>query len=410
MSVVSIAIGIRRLGRLATIAGVAMLAACSAPATDDGHEASGALRGELVIVVGHDATEADARIDRVLRVDGSNDRVHLRFDTVPDDLQPRAHLRVWGRREGARFDVAHYEQVPGNEGSLSSPLLNAMPVSPSIATVLVDINQTGVTKTKEDLTRVFASRSNTGPLFSDKAPGLSMAQYYDAISYGAVRTTMDFFGPFPWSGNPCLNGDYDGLADAMRAKVGGDYDHYIFYYGAKQSCGPGWGIQGTAAKHLSDIWLNNITFASGPAEELGHNFGWPHTSSLKCAGTPMDDDLSKCTTKEYGDAYAVMGDGDNDAPAFEKWYAGYLSGCNAVRVRSSGTYTLLPIEKACNGIQALQIPMAKTTRTFTTPQGGGKKNPAKHFYLELREKIGMDSDMVPGVYVHVSDEVTVSDR
>ena len=56
--------------------------------------------------------------------------------------------------------------------------------------------------------------------------------------------------------------------------------------------------------------------------------------------------------------------------AWQKTYQGWTQGCNMVRVRSSGTFTLLPLELPCDGAQVLQIPMPKT-RMFMRSGGGG---------------------------------------
>ena len=62
----------------------------------------------------------------------------------------------------------------------------------------------------------------------------------------------------------------------------------------------------------------------------------------------------------------------------EKWYTQWLGGCNGVRVRASGTSTLLPVEIRCAGIQTLQIPMPKTTRSYWTEQSA-ETNYARYY-------------------------------
>ena len=42
---------------------------------------------------------------------------------------------------------------------------------------------------------------------------------------------------------------------------------------------------------------------------------------------------------------------------FQKAYQDWLTGCNVVKVTTSGTFTLFPLEKPCNGVQLLQIPV-----------------------------------------------------
>jgi MYXO-CTERM domain-containing protein len=117
-----------------------------------------------------------------------------------------------------------------------------------------------------------------------------------------------------------------------------------------------------------------------------------------------------CTTTEYGSAVSIMGNTSNGhMMAIEKWYAGWFKGCNAVRVRSSGTFNLLPIESACGGVQALQIPMPVTTRTFDTQQSNNA-SPARYYYLEYRNGTGLDTGMTPSVIVVASDDIAAPNR
>ena len=117
-----------------------------------------------------------------------------------------------------------------------------------------------------------------------------------------------------------------------------------------------------------------------------------------------------CTTTEYGSAVSIMGNTSNGhMMAIEKWYAGWFRGCNAVRVRSSGTFTLQPLENPCGGIQALQIPMPVTTRTFDTQQSNNP-SPARYYYLEYRNGTGLDTGMTPSVIVVASDDIAAPNR
>jgi hypothetical protein len=174
----------------------------------------------------------------------------------------------------------------------------------------------------------------------------------------------------------------------MRKKVPTGYDHYMWYFGSMvSSCDwSGIGSEGTAAQPETDAWFNQATDCGTLVQEVGHNNGWMHSSTLKCPGAPFADDpvAAKCTTNEYGNLYAPMGFGDcGHFVAQDKWYAGYFGGCNGVKVTSSGTFNLMPIETPCNGIQGLQIAMPKTTRTFTAEQDD-RPTALKNYYLELR--------------------------
>ena len=96
--------------------------------------------------------------------------------------------------------------------------------------------------------------------------------------------------------------------------------------------------------------------------------------------------------------------------AWQKQYQGWFGGCNGVRVTGSGTFTLLPFEQQCNGVQFLQIKMPKT-RPYNRPAGGGGGAGTDNldwYYLELRTPLDFDgtlgngtTSLSPRVLVHV---------
>ena len=142
-------------------------------------------------------------------------------------------------------------------------------------------------------------------------------------------------------------------------------------------------------------------------QEPGHNFGMQHSSSMDC-GTEVFPDApdGTCTHSEYGDRYDPMGGGCRHMNGWQKTYNGWTQACNMVRVRSTGTFTLLPLELPCDGAQVIQIPMPKA-RPFAHSGGGG--SPATdmltHYYLELRTKRGVDASLTTSVLVHVSGDI-----
>ena len=160
------------------------------------------------------------------------------------------------------------------------------------------------------------------------------------------------------------------MVDSMG---GGTFNHYLWYMGSRTSvCGwSGLGEVGTPTRPANDTWYNGSSSCVVMIQEPGHNLGMQHSSSMDCGTASFaDTPQGNCTHSEYGDPYDPMGGGCRHMNAWQKTYQGWTQGCNMVRVRSSGTFTLLPLELPCDGAQVLQIPMPKT-RMFMRSGGGG---------------------------------------
>jgi hypothetical protein len=129
-------------------------------------------------------------------------------------------------------------------------------------------------------------------------------------------------------------------------------------------------------------------------QEPGHNYGMQHSSSITCTGAPFLDNPASCTHSEYGDKFDTMGGGCRHMNAWQKLYQKWWGGCNAIRVRSSGTFNIYPTETPCNGVQAIQVvfPSGKR-RAWQTVN-------LTSYYLEYRASIGFDQGMTPQVLLH----------
>jgi MYXO-CTERM domain-containing protein len=335
------------------------------------------------------------------------EELSLWFSTDPG-LPAGTPLRIWGQRQGDRFRVDRFAAIEdGSTAQARSALIGAPAKSQTVAWVQMDVNGGGVNQTAAQANAlIFAN--NPGPVFGTAAGNRSVVQYYDEVSYGTMKLSGQVEGPIPFNGTACNN--FNPLAMDIVTKVsalGRTYDHYYLFWGSLQACGPGWGAQGTQTRPGKYVWLNNNgTFCTATGQEIGHNFGLMHASTMDCGTDIISNQTSSCTSNEYGNPMTVMGGGCRHLNAVEKWYSGYFGGCNAVRVRASGTFTLLPIETPCNGIQVLQIPFpaAAPARTTSTSQSNGNVT-VGFYYLELRSSIGLDTGMRTGVYVHVAQDI-----
>jgi MYXO-CTERM domain-containing protein len=401
---------IRSFGR-AFVGAVAVVTAlgCSpgpaapGPGGAAGEPAPGAVRGELVVFT---ATFDDGRVEEqhFLHTGGEpgEDR-RLLFATDPD-LPSGVLIDVWGSSVADGLAVQRYARVPGTdiEGQQQA-LINGDKVKPrSFAFVLVDIGG-GVPLTAQDATtRLFGTAVMNTP---------SVRQYYMEASYGRQDVAGAIFGPFTFTLNGCNTSN---LASTLRAMIPGTYDHYLWYFGTRTSaCGwSGLASGGMISRPARDTWYNGSTGCVVLVQEPGHNFGMRHSASMRCPGAVFADvPEGTCTHSEYGDSYDPMGRGCRHMNGAQKAYLGWFGKCNVLEVGTSGTYTLLPLELPCDGIQVLQIPMPKT-RPFFRSGGGGSSGITEltHYFVELRAPHGIDRGLAPQVQIRVSADIRMSSQ
>ena len=380
--------------------GLAGLAGCSEAPRSEGEAP---LEGKLEVIV---VEGPQGSTQYFLMPDDGSEPVELAFDTAPVSASG-TRVALGGAWEGERFRVARLEPVAkGAVAQTAEALSEAAPRMNTIAFVLVDYGD-GLNVTEAEAERFMYSTTQPGPQHGLGANERSVVQYYAETSFGRFTVGGSVEGPLSWTGGPACNGSGGSqLAQQLRGQIGTDYDHYIWYYGSEQpNCGYGWGSLGSWSNPSSNVWFNGDLFDGAITHEIGHNLGYQHASSIRCSGTPLANDPQTCQTTEYGSTVSVMGNLSNGhMMGIEKWYSSWFRGCNGVRVRSSGTFTLHPIETPCGGIQTLQVPMPVTTRTFDTEQSNGA-NPARFYYLEFRTSTGLDTGMTPAVIVHASDDI-----
>lgn len=123
----------------------------------------------------------------------------------------------------------------------------------------------------------------------------------------------------------------------------------------------------------TEVLLNGRLFRSLAVHELGHTLGLGHASRWNCPGTA-------CTIDEYGNGFSVMGGGDGDFNAYEKFRLDWLTGI--VRARGNATHAIGPIEGPTALPQALVVRTAASeywfeSRSVATPSfNGGPAQPA----------------------------------
>jgi hypothetical protein len=356
----------------------------------------GSLLGELGAYTSDDF-EGGSETRFVLRDRQGRERP-LIFNDAPD-IAPGTNVRVWGAETPEGFRVLRVLALEPEIVSVTSALRNAAPFpARAFAFVLVDLGGGVNTTADAAMGRLITAAD-------------SIRNYYLTDSFGTQDVTAQVFGPITYTINGCGTSQ---LATDLRPMIQGTFQHYLWYLGSRQTaCGwTGLASLGTPDKPSRDTWYNASTSCVVLVQEPGHNFGMQHSSSLACPGAPLADDPNTCVASEYGDPFDPMGGGCRHMNAWQKDYQGWFGGCNGVTVSSSGTFTLLPLEQRCDGVQFLKIPAPKT-RMFMRPAGGGGSASTEtfsHYYVELRT--GQDFDgilgnrtaLAPQVLIHIGGD------
>jgi len=386
------------------------IAACSGPMAgkdslpdlDDG-----SVRGELVDFVAR-FDDGTAVTTYFLRVNGDErDQRELVLERAPD-LAPMAKVKVWGVERDRRIVVNRIEPADPNDnldrGTWQQPLINPTPLAPTkLAMAVVDVGG-GTNITPDELNkRLFTNVDSTKAYYLQNSFGM-----HDLVGMVSPKTYT----------YPMTTCDTSGMASSLRATIDADVGQvsevYLWYFGSKVSACAWSGLSGG-----KDTFYNASSSCVVLVQEPGHSFGMSHSSSMACtdpasgAVVPIRDDLgagdaATCTHNEYGNRYDTMGGGCRHFNAYNKVYRTYFQKCNGVNVRTSGTFNLMPIEKPCNGIQTLQVPMPRARGFFRTGGGGSDGVTQLAYYtVELRAPIGFDSTLKPSVIINASPKWSV---
>ena len=221
-------------------------------------------------------------------------------------------------------------------------------------------------------------------VFGQPAP--SLADYYREVSFGKA-TFVGIKNPagdvFGWvtlntRSTTCDWPNWAKLARQAALKAGYPVDSYthILHIFAKTPC-TNFGASGLKADRYS--FFNGEMTIGTLIHEIGHNIGMGHANEAACTGA---DGVrlalgGTCVSKDYADEFDVMGVGSAGLGHINNFYKGrlgWLSTANKLSVSASGIYSVVPIETASSGVQALRI-----------PRGNGT-----FLYVEYRRPIGYD--------------------
>ena len=206
-------------------------------------------------------------------------------------------------------------------------------------------------------------------IFGDAATDpYSVAEYYRTQTYGQVQLQGDIFGSYAVSdANPgCHFGQWSSNAATQAAADGFDANNYqsVIYLFATGRCV----FAGVGQQPGSQVWINNLNRYT-IEHELGHTFGNPHASSLRChgAGGAVVTLSTSCDPyDEYGDPFDPMGSGGtavasvgyqavgHEMEPWRKLRIGSITTADTPTVNTPGTYHLAPLEHS-TGVRMLRL-------------------------------------------------------
>jgi MYXO-CTERM domain-containing protein len=407
----------RRVGAGAAALTLVVIGLGCAPENDDSGSADpSAVTGEFVTYVA-DFRDGHSEWWHAVRTSDGRE-VRLDFDTPPGvgtGTAVRIHGDpIGGAATGDRLHVRSMDVLPRHPigAAAGEPDTYAAPATDTYALVLVDLGNGVNVTTASGQTTLFAG----GP--TDK----SFANYYKEVSYGKYQVSGDVIGPFPYSMTDCSTNGTNGttgMYKAIEPMITGTYNHLIYYFNETSLCQfGGLGEEGSVSKPAKRTWMNGSLTCVVLMQEPGHNLGLMHANTMKCGSSSFSTTpATSCTITEYGSGMSTMGGGCKQFNAYERWYMQWLSGCNGVRVPSTGTFNLQPLESNCSGgsgIQVLQVPFPATL-TVSDPQSTSTAVPLNNYYVELRTSGGIfDAYSTstrgtvfsgPTVFVYASDNV-----
>lgn len=298
----------------------------------------------------------------------------VRLDARGVDLAPLSgrRVRVTGDLRGGRLVVRR----GGVLAVGSTARLHAASASASRATAVVILRFPDAPDDPSwTPTRSAARDAVFGSSATDR---YSVKSYYDTQTYGKVKLggkvnpAGDVFGPYdvpnPTHDSSCQFSQwaYD-ATKAVQAHEHVDLNTYqtvVYLFSTGRCYFAGLGGLG------SQTWVNGLNRYTID-HEIGHTFGNPHASTLRCHSGAATVALSTTCDPyvEYGDPFDPMGSGGTYLPSaqggyesvaheMEPWrklHIGAMSMADAPYANTPGRYHLAPLERS-SGVRMLRLP------------------------------------------------------
>ena len=223
----------------------------------------------------------------------------------------------------------------------------------------------------------------------------TIRDYYQEVSFGLQDVEGQVFGPYKVDVKGDLCNPNDGGAEVL-GQIGGMvprmFDQYLWDFGQHHRGLPLGGRRRAGplrAPHPAQLLqrqhrLLDADPGARPQLRDGALVRVPLRRGRQGRDVAADGDRT-LRAIEYGNPFDPMGSGCGHMNGIQKAYEGWLEGCNVVKASASGTFTIFPLESACNGVELLQIPSKERTFMYQ-----GKKGLMSSYFLELRVPTGYE--------------------
>lgn len=362
------------------------------------------LEGEMEVQIAEDFNNQTAQYFYFLNSAGKRYSLHFADRSEPEVLTG-SKVKVLGVAVGNKIAM---EKSSGKHFQVISQKVLPTATVRKVAVILFNFqNDTSQPATVDKVRRMVFTATLNDP---ENQTGSVNAFYQEnSFSYlklqGKNRTDGDIYGWYTisYDNEPCAYSTWGSAASQIAASKDGfdsaSYQHIIYAFPdtsqQPNGCKFGGWAQIGGSLSWSNGWFSMVLFT----HELGHNLGERHSNRYECVdqNAKRVSISTSCTSREYGDPIDIMGSGSYPGAAhmnnYHKGRQGWFEPANTLTVTASGTYTLLPLENASNGVQALRIP----------------KDSSNYYYLEYRQPIGFDGkDQIKPVGCGPIDENRIS--
>lgn len=319
-------------------------------------------------------------------------QIELAYDPVLQDLEAGSVIRVRGNLQGGTLAAdpggITVQQAPppgqGDLGEEGGATLQGDGTIQELRTILV-INFNFQDRVSQPWTT-----TSVYNLFNNQ-----IAYWFGDASYGQLVTGADVAGWYtlPTGSTTCAYSSWATLAQNAARAEGYDpssYNHVVFAFPRVPACG--WSGLGQVPGRFT--WLNNAMNLGVATHELGHNFGFSHSSSRRYSQGPLDGTF---TQVEYGDRFDTMGQAGTRA-LYHGWYRAarnYIPASDRITVTPADGEAYVSL----NSVAALEGPR------LLRVQRSGRSD---FLYFEWREAVGFDSVLNPytaiqnGIMIYLS--------